>query len=156
MEKRTNLLFEFLKLLLFLLAVVFDFALGFLAGVFDTLGAVCVLRGAQSLGVIFGGKRQTGGKGSVHSLAEERKQAVSDNVVSQGESRGGSMVMRRRENGTFLDDLLRFPFRLFAMVMLVAREKLRDGLWDMVGRQAYIEQGLDTLGVLSRLQTKGY
>lgn len=34
------LLLEFLELLLFLLAVVFDFLLGFCAGVFYALGAV--------------------------------------------------------------------------------------------------------------------
>lgn len=64
-----NLLLEFFELVVFLLAVVFDFCLGFVFGVFYALGAVCGLVGWLELS----GERESGwgweGEGCVHSRA---------------------------------------------------------------------------------------
>lgn len=52
---------------------------------------------------------------------------------------------------TFLDDLLRFPFGLFAVVLLAGASHEVVGSFLRVWVQAYVEQGLDALGVLCRL-----
>lgn len=52
---------------------------------------------------------------------------------------------------TFLDYLLRFPFGLFAVVLLAGASRGVVGSFLRVWVQAYVEQGLDALGVLCRL-----